>query len=720
VTRRDAPTLVVVDYASAKLEALASWLRALSSETGTHPPLRLLLLERVGGPGSSWWTRLFDQGGPDGEAVADLLSPGAPLAVEALSTAAERHHVFAAAYRAATDGAVPAMLEQLDRTLTEVSLGGEPLFIAMFALVAARQGLGKASALTADKIAQNLAKGELTRIGKIWAAQSGLPPGRDQGAARPFDSHLAALASLSEGWSEAEAHDAISREAEALNLALPGGSEPVRAALHTALPGSEGGIGAVLPDILGEAMAIIALQHLPERGVPAIRRAVEAKRVEVTKAIIRTCQDFLIRGEETPLTWLEALRAHASDLEALIALSDAMPNDTLELREIAAEVSQAILKLVASLQEGEAQSEIAAGTLSNLSNRLDALGRREEALAAIEEAMEIYRSLAAARPDAFLPDLAMSLNNLSGSLDALGHREEALSAINEAVTIYRRLAKARPDEFLPNLAMSLNNLSNRLIDVGRQEEALAASEEAVEIRRDLAAAQPDVFLPDLATSLNNLSIRLIDVGRREEALAVIEEAMEIYRSLTAARPDAFLPDLATSLHNLSGSLDALGRREDALAAIEEAVKIRRTLAAARPDAFLPNLAMSLNNLSNRLNALGRREEALAAIEEAVEFYRSLAAARPDAFADPLATSLWVHAKVLDGHGKGTEAVRSHEEAIQILTPLFLQYPQALAPKVAPMAQQYIERCQRLNQAPDEALLTPVSEILAKLQSDESA
>jgi hypothetical protein len=39
------------------------------------------------------------------------------------------------------------------------------------------------------------------------------------------------------------------------------------------------------------------------------------------------------------------------------------------------------------------------------------VGRREDALAAIEEAVTIRRDLARARPDAFLPDLATSLNN---------------------------------------------------------------------------------------------------------------------------------------------------------------------------------------------------------------------------------------------------------------------------------------------------------------------
>ncbi len=47
--------------------------------------------------------------------------------------------------------------------------------------------------------------------------------------------------------------------------------------------------------------------------------------------------------------------------------------------------------------------------------------------AAIEEAVNLRRQLAAAGPDAFTPDLAQSLNNMSGRLADLGRREEALS-----------------------------------------------------------------------------------------------------------------------------------------------------------------------------------------------------------------------------------------------------------------------------------------------------
>ena len=84
-----------------------------------------------------------------------------------------------------------------------------------------------------------------------------------------------------------------------------------------------------------------------------------------------------------------------------------------------------------------------AGSLIKFSNRFGDLGRREEALATIEEATTAYRALAQARPDASLPDLAGSLTNQSGRLADLGRWEEALAAAEEAATIRHTLAQGR-------------------------------------------------------------------------------------------------------------------------------------------------------------------------------------------------------------------------------------------------------------------------------------
>ena len=55
----------------------------------------------------------------------------------------------------------------------------------------------------------------------------------------------------------------------------------------------------------------------------------------MTRVVIRACQDFLVRGRRSPLGWLQVLRTNIANIDGLIRLVDAMPNDTTELREVA-------------------------------------------------------------------------------------------------------------------------------------------------------------------------------------------------------------------------------------------------------------------------------------------------------------------------------------------------------------------------------------------------
>ena len=63
-----------------------------------------------------------------------------------------------------------------------------------------------------------------------------------------------------------------------------------------------------------------------------------------------------------------------------------------------------------------------------------------EVLKHAREAVQSYRELAEASPEAYTPDLAASLNNLANCLSAVGERGEALVAAREAVELYRALA----------------------------------------------------------------------------------------------------------------------------------------------------------------------------------------------------------------------------------------------------------------------------------------
>ena len=179
----------------------------------------------------------------------------------------------------------------------------------------------------------------------------------------------------------------------------------------------------------------------------------------------------------------------------------ALPQQTTILREPAAELTQkaaTYFRNKAQASDDPVAFIYSAGLLNNLANRLSALGRREEALNAAEEAVGHYRALAAARPDAFIPDLALSLNTLANRLSDLGHREAALQRRRGGRTL-PRAGRFAPRRVSPDLARSLNNFAISSERLGRSEEALTAAQEAVGLRRALAASRPDAFLPDLAS-----------------------------------------------------------------------------------------------------------------------------------------------------------------------------------------------------------------------------
>jgi len=61
-----------------------------------------------------------------------------------------------------------------------------------------------------------------------------------------------------------------------------------------------------------------------------------------------------------------------------------------------------------------------------------------------------------------------------------------------------------------------------------------------------------------------------------------------------------------------------------------------------------------------------------------------------------------------------EALESNHEAIVTLAPSFLTRPAAFAHWMAPMCDQYLERCAKLGREPDEELLAPIAEALQRL------
>jgi tetratricopeptide (TPR) repeat protein len=366
-------------------------------------------------------------------------------------------------------------------------------------------------------------------------------------------------------------------------------------------------------------------QRCPET-VPFLRAALRGRIETLWKNALDTAIET---GDPIGLQLAKEIEDYGAPPDVVLRLQlvcDLPPyRASVPLREVARVTTEKVLAFVRdrSADGGEGVLNQRGRLANNLSVRLSALERSEEAVVASLEAVEVYRQLASWKPDAYRPDLAMSLNNFGNRLRTFGLPENALAAHRAAVDVdvRKRLAAQRPDDFSAGLAISLHSLGNDLSSLERYEGALTAFQEAVEIRRGLAALQPEAYRFQIAKRLFNLSNVLRQLGRREEALETLTEAVEIYREFADLRPDMFLPDLAKSLANLGFLLEGVGRREEGLNAMREAARLFRELALIRPEAFQPDLAGNLYNLGSALHKLERYDEALPMLLEAVNLNR---------------------------------------------------------------------------------------------------
>ena len=490
---RHAPLLVVVDYAETRMVQTGALLRMALERVGregTRATVRVLLVARNDG---DWWPQVTQS-----DAALQMLVEGrvTPSPLGPLPTEPERTEVWANAWAKLGGSPVLALTAPPPACPPVPPLFGDdtlarPLFLQMAALVMLREGTAQASWSSADDLLRHV----LTHESRYWRGAleqelPHLPPGHER-RLRPL---LGALV-LAGGCDDTRL-SAFRDHADA-DLDPRAQLDAVRR-----LYGETGRVRALEPDALGEHLVDEVLAEQPERLEAVFARQdvpPETPLTVLTRLAARTGNEgWLQRALEGHLSTRGPAAVHTAVqtgapmpavLEGLLpdALPlleeptlDAMmerlpePHRTVSLRGVGAQLAEA--------QVAHCQAATAPRRSQSLWGRL--LGRRP-AMAEDEDA---------------LSKRARRLRTLGLWTAQLGQREAALQATQEAVDIFRRLAEARPDAFLPDLALSLNNLGAMQSALGRREDALQATQEATDIRRRLAEARPDASSPTWPTA----------------------------------------------------------------------------------------------------------------------------------------------------------------------------------------------------------------------------
>lgn len=658
------PTLVVVDYAAASIDILTAWLDEVGSllPSADRPPLRFLFLEREADPAFGWWSRLVSRSGLTSSSPSRLAAATEPLRLLPIETASDRRAVMQQAMdqaasllgRLAPPMPPPGTDAKFEKRLGEAGPDKEPLYLAMAGLTSAREGLATALSLDRGELARHVAANEqrrLERLARSWGLAE--EPG--------LITRVVASVTLQGGCDRGRLVDLIDEERRAIGDRFPISSGRIAEHLAGIMgTGENGQVEAIQPDLIGEAFILITLEQIHQADVreAVVQRAWHRAGGSVAASLIRMAQDFAQDDGHCSVKWLTGLVANAQSGSQIVELAELIPESSLALRRLGASLQGVLVRMARHIYETDpSQRLLLASNLNNYAVRLEAVGRSNESLEAIEEAIDLLRPRAAEEAPAVKADLPLALINLSSQYFMEGRLQDALAAATEAVGICRGIVGDNKPGNVAALAMSLNSRANALCSLGQRQEAFENAQECLDLYRGLAERSLD-WLADLAGSLTNYAARLGDLGRGKEGLEAICEATEVYRELVATDADAHLPGLAMALLNRMALHSALGEDDSALQHGEEAVQIYLRAFASNPDAFRTDLAKALSMLADQLEA----------------------------------------------NGKVGRALDADRRAINLLVPVHESSPGRARPAIGAVAGDYLRRCMRNGAEVDEALL----------------
>jgi hypothetical protein len=151
----------------------------------------------------------------------------------------------------------------------------------------------------------------------------------------------------------------------------------------------------------------------------------------------------------------------------------------------------------------------------------------QEALSAAQDSVDLWHQLASQDEKVYGPGLAESLIELSSTMRSLGRRTDALAAIQEASDLFRRLAQDEP-AFEPRLASALNEFSIALRVTGRVKEAIQVAEEGIQLLIPVFLSLPQTYRLRMQNLLQTYleSCRRVSCEPNLELTGPIEEALE--------------------------------------------------------------------------------------------------------------------------------------------------------------------------------------------------
>ena len=285
----------------------------------------------------------------------------------------------------------------------------------------------------------------------------------------------------------------------------------------------------------------------------------------------------------------------------------------------------AIFKRLAA-KDAQTYDQYVASTLSNLGTSSSDLDRGE---AFFIEALDIYWRYALEDAAAYIPYVASVMNNLGLLYGEHQYVADSEEMFQNALGIYRRLAETKPTAYLPDVAVTLNNLSSMYYKYGiHAAECEQMQLEASQIYSSLAKDDPQLYNPPLVVILANLVKQYYDTGQNEEGETVCDQALDAYRWLATEKAFIYKPRLGELLFDQAVRLYQADKLDKSERLFNEALGIYNELATTTPQTYLPEKAKLLRNIANLLDKRERWAESGKMYQEELVINQTLAKGNP--------------------------------------------------------------------------------------------
>jgi len=277
----------------------------------------------------------------------------------------------------------------------------------------------------------------------------------------------------------------------------------------------------------------------------------------------------------------------------------------------------------------------AASRFRRTGNQLLGIGKVQNAIEQLEQALTLYTDLAAEQPDQpdIQRDLAQIHNDLGAALETRGDFAAALEHYEKAQAIYEKLLEDNPQDQTTRSALSVtfDNIGRVEFQSGKAAQGLENNEKVVALRKALVAEDPanSDYRRMLAVSYQTRGNYLDASKRTQDALDTFREKLAIDEQSVKADPaDArALSGLAYSGKRIGDLSADLADYKGALPFYQQSVESYERMRTLDPrDSSIPlQLSRASAKLAKTQARLGNLEAARAAGRKATDLLLASAA-----------------------------------------------------------------------------------------------